>query len=141
MARFGIKSVGTKVVDYPVYGLGMKVDPILKVRPASDANKDYRDAQLRYFPNQSRRRRTPSNVEIAKMGTSMDLDLYPKHVIVGWSGFVDESTKQEPDFNESNVRDLLKEMEEAGIFGELRNFCSEPLNFEDGPDAGEVGND
>ena len=139
MAKFGVKSVGNKVVEYPIFGLGGDVDPVLKVRPANDSNKAYRDAQLRRFPNQGRRSRAPDNVDLNKRIINADLDLYPKHVIVGWSGFIDTETNKEPEFTPANVRDLLVELEEAGLFTELRNFCSDLANFADEtPDPEEV---
>ena len=140
MAKFNIKPVGEKTVDYVIFDLDMGAgEPILKVRPATDANRDYRDALLKRLPKATRRgRRTESNVSLDRKATEYDLDLYPKHVVVGWEN-VREDNGKEPEFTEDNVRDLLEALDDAGLFGELRAFCSDNGNFlSDAPDPEEV---
>ena len=137
MAKFGnIKPIGNKTAEFVIFDLdmGLPEDPVLVVRPAGDVNRDYRNAVLKSLPQGRRRTKLPSNDKADQMMHDIDMELYPKHVVVGWRN-VREDDGTEPEFNEGNVRDLLTALDGVGVFAELRNFCSDVGNFMDLPDA------
>lgn len=119
----------------------IKGEPVLVVRPATEANKPYFNAVLK---------RTRKNVRAVQAGAisqamiaenrSEDRELFPKHVVVGWEGVSDSHGAAVP-FSEEACAEFLEALPDW-LFDEVRNFAGNSANFTDGVvDAeGKAGN-
>ena len=123
--------IGQVVVDYTLWDLPS--EPVLKVRTTADPNHDYRDAVVSQVGRSRRkfrgnRRDDPKAME--KLQHDLDMELFPKHVVVGWSGLFDGDGNP-CEFNEADCREFLGILHEAGQFTPLRSFCADVTNFSD----------
>ena len=111
--------------------------PILTVRPvAPTLNPAYTNAFVRTMGGAkalgAMQQRQMAARDYSKMGNrtrAADRELYPKHVVVGWSGVVDKHGQEVP-FTEEDCGDFLAHIDDY-VFDELRGFCLLPENFVD----------
>lgn len=110
------------------------VSPTLKVAPATEANKPYFNAQIRYTQKNLRSMRSGgmSGRTLEEM-RELDRDLYPKYVIKGWRDVVD-ADGNDVQFSKSECEAFLSELPDW-IFDEVREFCSNPQNHVDAVDV------
>lgn len=127
--------------------------PWLEVRPATQSNSAYFNAMLARdtammqpkngTPGQSGRTRGRATVRTVgpselEQNRRSDRDLYPKHVVVGMGGWIDDATGAEVPYSQESAAELLQQLTDH-LFDQLRNFCACDANFmEDLPTAQEV---
>lgn len=111
--------------------------PTLTVASATQANKAFLNATLKIA------RGAPKRYRLGKLNASMldelraeDLELFAKHVVLGWQGIRNVSGAEVP-FSQENCQAFLSQLP-AWLFDELRNFCRDVDNFIDGPTGEEV---
>ena len=142
MATFAISKpatpVGEVVREYTFWDV--PDEPIFRVRTTADPNHKYRNAVMAKA-SQGRRRvrgnQRENFAELDKMQTEIDMDLFPKHVIVGWDK-VNDPDGNPVEFNEANCRQLLGILDSIGQFDPLRMFCGDVTNFYDLADPSEA---
>lgn len=127
-------------VDFELFQL--EGEPVLKVRPATEANKPYFNAVLRRS-SRTQRALTARNMNAGTVAANRreDRELYAAHIVCGWSRIVDSEGKDVP-YTKEAARDFLAALPDW-IFDDLRVFCGNPSNFlEDGvAEAEETGKD
>ena len=122
----GKYDVDMEPVEYEVPIPG---EPVLLVRPAGAKNKPYHRALLKRNAKAARRfsRGLSVTPEILDEIREHDLQLYWKHVLVGWRG-IKASDGSEPPFTQDSGRKFLAALPDW-IFEDLRQFASNPSNF------------
>lgn len=118
--------VKNKTVDYPIYQIAG--EPVLVLKPATEANKPYFNAVLK------RSRRNIRAVQSGAINNKMlaenrdeDRELYPRHVIADWKGITDSKGKP-VDFSVDACRSFLEALPDW-VFDEIRNFAGSSANF------------
>lgn len=140
MTKFGhLKSLevqSTATADYPIYDIGESA--VLKIAPATEANKPYYNAILRTTKRTAQMQRAKKGIDVAllKQNREEDRKLYPDHIIKGWDGVVDANGKQVK-FSKEEAKDLVDALPDW-MFDQLRNFASDHCNFVDGIDVEET---
>ena len=123
--------IGDVVSDYVVWDL--EDEPVLRVRTSADPNRKYVNAMMARA-NQNRRRikgnQRDDVVALSKLQDELDIELFPKHVVVGWDKMNDPDGNP-IEFNETNCREFLCILKELGLFNGLRQFCGDVTNFSD----------
>ncbi len=111
--------------------------PTLTLTPAFEVNKPFFNKQLQ------RSRKVASQVRAAGINAGMvsqmreeDKKLYPKYVIVGWTGIVDDKG-QEVAFSKDVCAEWLACLPND-IFDDIRDFAGTPGNFREQIDAEEA---
>lgn len=112
-----------KTVDYVVEDLNN--EPTLFIVPATEANKGYFNALLKKTKIKNVGKKI--NTDVLARNRDEDRELYPKYVIKGWSGMVDDNNK-EVKFDQKICTKFL-EMLPDWIFNKLRNFAATSENF------------
>ncbi len=112
-------------------------EPVLQVKVAAEQNKPYFNAQLKRTQELHRMSNKGKNINAATVDKlrSIDRELLPKHVIVGWSGVIDTNGDDAP-FTPENAAEFCEALPMT-TFDELRSFCGDASNFSDAPDAEE----
>jgi hypothetical protein len=110
-------------------------EPVLIVRPATEANKPYFNAVLRKSRKNSRALRAGAiNRAMITENREQDRELFPRYVIVGWENVVDVNGES-VEFSPDNCRGFLDALPDW-IFDDVRNFAGDSANFVDElPDA------
>jgi hypothetical protein len=110
--------------------------PSLRVRPTSEQNRPYLNAVLSEGKRLARRRKL--SAALLAETRARDLELFPKHVVVGWEkpALLDDGS---PASNE-HVAAFLEAIP-PDMFDELRGFCGDLDSFRPGSDPDDlVGN-
>lgn len=103
-------------------------EPTLDVAPATEANGPYFNALLKRAKGTVRRMRAGGvNAGMLAENRNDDRDLYPKHIVRGWSS-VRSSKGSSVEFSVENAKDFLEALPNW-LFDELRTFCNDPANF------------
>ena len=120
--------VKNKTASCPLYQLAG--EPVLTVKAATEANKPYFNAVLR------RSRRNIKAVQAGAINPAMiaenreeDRELFPAHVITGWTGVLDARGEEVP-FSREACAEFLQALPDW-IFDEMRNFAGNAANFTD----------
>lgn len=123
------------IVSYELPELGENA--VLKLCSANEGNKGYMNGLLRLTGQTKgqRRKKIKVDADSLKEMQKIDRELYPEHVIVGWSGVLD-SKKKEVTFSASEVAQLLEQLPDY-MFDEIRAFANDPENFVVGIDSEE----
>jgi hypothetical protein len=121
-----------KLADYPLSDL--EGEPVLKLFPASEANKPYYNELLR------RSRSRMSAIKSKKITAQMlqrnrdeDRELYALHVVKGWVGIKDANGNL-VEFSAEAAEGFLKALPNW-MFDDLRAWASDPTNWVDIPDV------
>jgi hypothetical protein len=118
----------------------LRGDAYLVVRPANDTNKGYQSGVLRLSGKRRRLQTNKISAAEADRDRADDLKLYPKHVVLGWGGVVDQEGN-EVEFSEESCAQFLAALP-SWIFDKVRVFCMRAENFidddEDLPDPVEL---
>lgn len=115
-----------KLVDYPMYEISG--EQVLKLAPATQANKSYFNALLRKTREKSRALQTKDiDAKVLDANREEDRELYAAHVVKGWEGVTDSAGKL-VEFDKDSCLGFLEALPDW-IFDNLRNFASKPQNF------------
>lgn len=120
-------------LDLPEVGAAAK----LRGRIASDANRPYFNALLKVGGKRiAALARGKMTTEALDRNRTEDAGLYPRHVITGWSGILDEGGK-EVEFTPEACEAFFKQLvtEAPWIFDRVRNFFASPESFVRDEDA------
>ena len=103
--------IGKVTAEYTLWDL--EDEPTLVVRTSADPNRDYRDALMTRV-NQSRRkfRNQRDDNALERLQHSLDLELFPEHVVTGWRNVKDGEGQDVP-FSAKDCADYLKEIDGA----------------------------
>lgn len=109
--------------------------PVLTVRPVSQTlNPGYTNAFVRrsggakqLAATQQRQLAARDFSRVGSTTRAIDRELYPEHVIVGWTGVVDRHG-QPVEFSRDECRQWLEHID-VHVFDELRQFCLTLDNF------------
>lgn len=112
--------------------------PTLEVRCAAEPNKDYFNELLRRTGKNYRQVRAGViDHELLEENRAHNRALFPKFVIVGWSG-VKNRSGDDVTFTTEDAVGFVKCLPDW-VFDELVTFCGNVMNFvESGADAGSV---
>lgn len=100
----------------------------LEMRPAMESNRGYRDGMLALAARRPRRIVVNDVTdEDMRQDREDDLELFPRHVIVGWGGILDKSGAPVP-FNAENARALLRALP-RWMVDRIRVFAKIAENF------------
>lgn len=112
--------------------------PSLDVRCAAEPNKDYFNELLRRTGKNYRQVRAGAiDQELLDENRAHNRALFPKFVIVGWSGVKDAKGADVP-FSAENAVGFVKALPDW-VFDEVVTYCGNVMNFVDaGADAGAV---
>lgn len=122
--------VKDKTTEFPLTML--RGCPKLIVKPATESNKPYFNEVLRRSAKSVRKAvqgNITVDVETLEKNREDDRSLFPKHVIVGWSGVLDSDGK-EVEFSQSNCKEFLHALPDW-IFDQIGIFCRKNSNFVD----------
>jgi len=108
-------------------------EPVLIVKPATEANKPYFNAVLRQSKRNVRAVQSGAiNAAMLSENRNQDRELFPKFVVVGWEK-VSDADGNFAEFTEENCRAFLDAMPDW-LFDKIRNFAGDCSNFmEDAP--------
>lgn len=110
----------------------------LRGKIATDANKPYFNAMLKIGGKRIRAqaRSTTLTTEMLDRNRADDAALYPRHVISGWGGILNEEG-QEVEFSADACEAFFKQLvsEAPWLFDRVRNFFASPENFVKDEDA------
>jgi hypothetical protein len=101
--------------------------PILKVVPATDANKDLLNYVLKNSQRLSKLSRQRMDIDTLQKTRDQDRETYSRFVIKGWDDIVDASGQPVP-FTQVNCEEFLKALPDF-IFDRIRQFCTTATNF------------
>jgi hypothetical protein len=125
-----VLEVKNKTAEYTIYQIAG--EPVLIVKPATEANKGYFNSVLR------RSRRNLHAVKAGSISQKMikenraeDRELYPKHIVNGWKTMKDSKGKDVP-FSPEAAHDFLEALPDW-LFDEIRAFCGASQNFSGEP--------
>lgn len=111
--------------------------PVLEVRCAAEPNKDYFNELLRRTGKNYRQVRAGViDHELLEENRAHNRALFPKFVIVGWSG-VKNKDGADVAFSQENAAGFVKALPDW-IFDELVTFCGNVMNFVESPIDGEA---
>jgi hypothetical protein len=111
----------------------------LEMRHAGESNRAWHNASTKFNAKHAvARKAMQGRPEAESLSQQRDRELYPRHVVTGWSGIVDGAGELVP-FSEASCREFLEALP-PWIFDEVRVFAVTAANFleEDAPTAEEV---
>lgn len=106
-------------------------EPVLHLKPGTQANKKYFKALLNSAATQSRKSQA-TTMKTVEVNREEDRELYPGCVVVGWEKVLDDQG-QAVEFSIEDCRDFLKALPDW-VFDDVRNFAGNPANFVDIPE-------
>tara|TARA_R110000851_G_scaffold268071_2_gene420694 strand:+ start:22691 stop:23188 length:498 start_codon:yes stop_codon:yes gene_type:complete len=120
---------------------GELIVPTISLRNAGQANKPYFNAVSKQNAKSGQARRLAQgriDAETVDRNRRQDRLLFPRHVIVGWSGIYDEKGL-EVEYSLENCAAFLNALPDW-MMDELRNFAAVPSNFldDDEPDDEDI---
>lgn len=102
----------------------------LVVRPANESNPGYNEAMLSLSGN--RQRAVVASGKLTNLDAKRDREddrvLYPKHILVGWSGVRYKGEAADIPFSMEAAVEFIGKLPEW-VFDKLRVFCIRPENF------------
>lgn len=104
----------------------------LTVKPADETNKPYYNALLKLGADRVRnqmRRGDDLDPEVLKENRAIDVDLFPKYVIDGWSGVLD-SNGDEVEYSQANCIELIQAIP-GWVFDKVRTAANTQERFVD----------
>lgn len=105
----------------------------LRGKMATDANKPYFNAMLKLGGKRIRAqaRAATLTTEMIDRNRVDDAALYPKFVVTGWTGIVDDSTGAEVEFSPERCEVFFKQLvsDAPWLFDRVRNFFASPESF------------
>ena len=137
MAKFshlqGLQLADTK--EFELHQISVNgVSPVLVVKPSTESNKPFFNKVLQRMGKSARMLRsgkiTPA---MSAENRKDDRELFPKHVIVGWSNVLDTDGTIVP-YSQEECANFLNALPDW-IFDELRAFCNDPANFSETVDV------
>lgn len=103
--------------------------PVLEVKPATEANPGYMRAMLKGSKEQMRRLAGADlSPEVLQENREKDRRLFPEHVVVGWPTEPLDASGARVPFSKDACAAFIAAIP-GDMFNELRNFCSTPDNF------------
>jgi hypothetical protein len=99
--------------------------PVLKVIPATEANKEYFNAALQSAAKN--KNRSSSLAEKLKQRRDEDRTLYPKYVVKGWEDVVNAQGEEVP-FTQEDCAAFLAQLPDW-IFDQFRDWCATNESF------------
>ena len=108
--------------------------PVLTLRPATAANRNYSNAAIKAM-SRFQRARTITPEMIAQMRET-NRDLYARFVLVGWSDIYEDDGST-AEFSQDKARTFLEALPDH-VFDDLMAFASDPRSFLD--DEADTGN-
>lgn len=127
LKKLDIKS---KTAQYSIYQI--EDEPVLTLRPATEANKPYFNAVLKRSRRNIRAVQSGAiNNKILSENRDEDRELFPRYVITSWKGIKDSQGK-DVEFSIESCRSFLEALPDW-VFDEIRSFAGNSANF-----AGEV---
>lgn len=113
-------------VRFPL--LMLEGDPVLILRPATSANKEYFNALLkRNRKNMRQIQAGDFNLGLVEENRDSDRTLYAKAVITDWEKVIDDQGEGAK-FTSENVLAFLQALPDW-VFDEVRAFATNPRNF------------
>lgn len=107
-------------------------EPVLILKPATEANKPYFNAILKKSAGRLRTITSGGiNSSVIQENRASDRELFPLHVAVGWERVTDDNGA-EVTFSSSACAEYFEALPDW-IFDEVRTFASNPSNFVTGP--------
>lgn len=107
---------------------GTRVYPRLHMVYAGETNKPWTNAVNAFNAKTGLARKAMAGQQGAdELALQRDKDLYPKHVIKGWSDVVDDDLTPVP-FTEADCREYLEALPQW-VFGEIRMYAVQAANF------------
>lgn len=127
LTKLSVDSKNT--ADFPLYDL--EGTPVLQLTHAGQSNKGYYNALLKTAASATKRgvKANALNSSILDENRAEDKKLYPKFIVVGWTGITDSQGKDVP-FDQERCTEFLKCLPDY-IFDEIRAFAGNPRNFTD----------
>ena len=123
------KVTSANVKEYPLVEIAGEAS--LMVRSCNEGNSGYMNGLLRITGQDDggRRSKQSKGLSADKMDETREYDreLYPEHVITGWSGVVDAEGK-EVKYSVKVCREFLNALPDW-IFDRIRIYVSDPENF------------
>lgn len=110
----------------------LETEPKFTVHPATQSNKIYFNSTARIQRNNMRVLSAGGAVSATMLDETRELDrqLYPQHIVAGWSGVQDSEGSDVP-YSRENAVEFFKVLP-GWIFDGLRAFCGNAANFADG---------
>lgn len=105
----------------------------LHLRPATEDNPRYYSAMLRMSGDRKRNLARGGTVNMLQVLDELqqnradDVELYPRHVIIGWEGIEDEDGSPVP-FSEDHAAQLMQALP-GWVVDQIRNFAASPMRF------------
>lgn len=126
---FGYAHIDEAIKELPLPWL--RGEPVLLVKPATEANEKFRAAMLRTSGKRQRNVLMKGKVDAADADQDRDDDraLYPRYVIVGWRNVKNKEGKP-VEFTIDACLAFIAALPNW-IFDKIRVFCMRPENFVD----------
>lgn len=125
-----------KVVEFKL--VNIEGEPVLKLAPATEANREYFRELLRLNKVNIRRANRVIDDSIMRDNLAKDRILYAQYIVVGWVG-VKDGDGNLVTFSKENVAAFLQALPDW-VFNQIRSFASEPENFVEGDEEAMLGN-
>ena len=111
----------------------------LELVHAGQTNKPYTNAVAKKTAKTGMARRMARgqiNAELLAENLKLDRALFPKHVIVGWEGVIDNETGKPCEFTQENCKIFLDALPDW-LMKDVSEYAGNPINFmpDDMPDA------
>lgn len=105
-------------------------EPVLIMKPATEANKPYFNAVLRKSRRNVRAMQSGAlNAAMITENRTQDRELYSRFVIVGWENVVDADGEL-AEFTRDNCQGFIDALPDW-LFDKIRNFAGDSANFTD----------
>lgn len=120
-----------KEARYELYDVfeGLKHTPVLIGVYAGESNEEYYNRLLQRNTKGSAKKRLQKSMTVRELqeGRALDRKLYPKFVLIGWEGVVDDDGNEVP-YTASDCYDLMCAISDEE-FDEIRDFFQNPGSF------------
>jgi len=118
--------------EFTLHMIEQDPEPVLIVAPANRSNRPYFNALLNRSKKYARALAAGNiTAKLADDVRDVHKELFPKFVLRGWK-HVKDAQGNDVEFTEAHCEQFLQALPDW-IFGELRDFCEQPLNFVEGP--------
>ena len=112
-------------------------EAVLEIKPADQSNPPYQNALMLLVADRQKKLRGKEKdftVDDLDAIRELDRDLFPKYVIVGWTGVVDVKTGKEVKFSVTKCQELINAISTPGVawvFDKIRTLAKSPEAFVD----------
>ena len=118
--------VKDKTAEMTIYQI--EGNPVLVMRPATEANKPYFNAVLKRSRKSVRALQAGGvSAAIISENRAEDRELFPQHVVVGWRGVKDVDGNEVP-FDKTACAEFLEALPDW-LFDEVRTFAGVSSNY------------